>query len=106
MHPRGFEPLHTNIFELESNPLDQLGQRCLYRCDINDSEVVVIKQSRWNTIIAIKRHTITPLFYHNKYTQINYYGKQKTITTTQYIIQLVSQQHHLLYNSNNKIYNN
>ena len=30
MHPVGFEPTHTNIDELESTPLDQLGQRCLF----------------------------------------------------------------------------
>ena len=30
MHSTGFEPAHTNIFELESNPLDQLGHKCVY----------------------------------------------------------------------------
>ena len=25
MHPRGFEPLHANILELESSPLDRSG---------------------------------------------------------------------------------
>ena len=29
MHSTGFEPAHTNIFELESNPLDQLGHKCV-----------------------------------------------------------------------------
>jgi hypothetical protein len=28
MHPVGFEPTHSKILELESSPLDQLGQRC------------------------------------------------------------------------------
>ena len=29
VHSTGFEPAHTNIFELESNPLDQLGHECM-----------------------------------------------------------------------------
>ena len=28
VHPVGFEPTHSKILELESSPLDQLGQRC------------------------------------------------------------------------------
>jgi hypothetical protein len=28
LHPVGFEPTHSKILELESSPLDQLGQRC------------------------------------------------------------------------------
>ena len=32
LHSTGFEPAHTNIFELESNPLDQLGHKCVRKC--------------------------------------------------------------------------
>ncbi len=35
MHSTGFEPAHTNIFELESNPLDQLGHKCVMQDTTN-----------------------------------------------------------------------
>ena len=31
MHSVGFEPTHTNIFELESNPLDRAGMNAIFQ---------------------------------------------------------------------------